>query len=96
MLPIVRSAQSERDLIAIWRYIATDNTAAATQWLQKIDRRIESLSKYPFLGERQPQFGEHTRRIVEGNYLIFYDALPDAVHILRVYHGARKLDELSG
>ena len=31
---------------------------------------------------------------IDSNYLIFYDVLPDAVHVLRVFHGARKLDEL--
>ena len=94
MLPLIRSAQSEHDLIAIWRYIAADNPKAATRLLEKIDRRIESLARHPFLGEHQPQFGENTRRIIEGKYLIFYDVLPDAVHVLRVFHGARKLDRL--
>jgi toxin ParE1/3/4 len=94
MLPLIRSAQSEKDLIGIWRHIATDNPAAATRWLEKIDRRIQSLSTHPLMGEHQPQFGENTRRIIEGNYLIFYDVLPDAVHMLRVFHGARKLDAL--
>ncbi|HEY3393797.1 MAG TPA: type II toxin-antitoxin system RelE/ParE family toxin [Lacipirellulaceae bacterium] len=94
MLPIIRSAQSEEDLVAIWRYIAADNPAAATRLLEKIDRLIQALSVHPFLGERQPQFGENTRRIIEGNYLIYYDALPDAVHLLRIFHGARKIERL--
>jgi plasmid stabilization system protein ParE len=44
--------------------------------------------------DMQPQFGENTRRIIEGNYLVFYDVLPDAAHVLRVFYGARKLEEL--
>ncbi len=94
MRPLIRSAQSEQDLIAIWRFIAADNPTAATRLLEKIDRRIGSLARHPFLGEHQPKFGENTRRIIEGEYLIFYDVLPDALHILRVFHGARKLDRL--
>jgi len=94
MLPLFRSAQCENDLIRVWRHIATDNPTAATRWLEKIDRRIQSLSNHPFMGEHQSQFGENTRRIIEGNYLIFYDVLPDAVHVLRVFHGAQKLDDL--
>jgi toxin ParE1/3/4 len=94
MLPIIRSSQSEQDLIAIWRYIAADNPSAATRLLERIDRRIEALSRYHLLGEHQPQFGENTRRIIEGNYLVFYDALPDAVHVLRVFHGARQIEQL--
>ena len=94
MLPLIRSKQSEQDLIGIWRHIAADNPTAATRWLERIDSRIQSLINHPFMGENQPQFGENTRRIIEGSYLIFYDVLPDAIHVLRVFHGARKLDEL--
>lgn len=94
MLPLIRSAQSEADLISIWRHIASDSPAAATRLLHRIDRRIQALAKHPHLGEQQPQFGENTRRVIEGNYLIFYDALPDAVRVLRVFHGARKIEEL--
>jgi len=94
MLQLIRSAQSEEDLINVWRYIAAEIPAAATRLLEKIDTRVESLKRHPFLGEHQPTFGENTRRIIEGNYLIFYDVLPDSVHILRVFHGARKLDKL--
>jgi toxin ParE1/3/4 len=94
MLPIIRSAQCEEDLVTIWRYIAADNPIAATRLVEKIDRLVQALAIHPFLGEHQPQFGENTRRIIEGNYLIYYDALPDAVHILRVFHGARKIEHL--
>jgi toxin ParE1/3/4 len=91
---IIRSAQSENDLIAVWRYVALDNVAAATRLLERINNRVELLREFPLLGEAQPQFGENTRRIVEGNYLIYYDVLPEAIHVLRVFHGARKLDDL--
>jgi toxin ParE1/3/4 len=94
MRRLIRSAQSEKDLIAVWRYIATDNLEAATQLLERIDQRIQLLTEFPYIGESQPQFGASIRRIIEGNYLIFYDVLPNAVHVLRVYHSARKLDDL--
>jgi toxin ParE1/3/4 len=94
MHSLIRSAQSEVDLIGIWRHIAASNESAATRLLERIDERIESLTSQPFIGEQQPQFGEATRRIIVGNYLIFYDVLPDAVHVLRVFHAARKLDDL--
>ena len=95
MRRLIRSAASEHDLIGIWSYIAADKLAAAAKWLKKIDQRIESLRRRPFVGEQQPRFGENTRRIVEGNYLVYYDVLPDAVHVLRVFHGARRVDDLS-
>jgi plasmid stabilization system protein ParE len=50
----------------------------------------------PAIGERQTKFGEHTRRLIVGNYLIFYDVMPNAIHILRVFHAARKFEDLFG
>jgi toxin ParE1/3/4 len=96
MRRLIRSAQSDEDLIAIWGSIAANNPTAATGLLAKIDRRIQTLAATPFVGERQPQFGETTRRIIVGNYLVFYDVLPDAVHVLRVFHAARRLEDLFG
>lgn len=97
MLSIIRSAQSEEDLIAIWRYIAAvgENPDAADRLLREIDRRIELLARFPQLGESQPQFGERTRRIIVSNYLVYYDLLADAIHVLRVFHTSRHIDELS-
>lgn len=81
-------------MIAIWRYIADDSPTAATRLVQNLERQYQRLVTFPYLGERQPQFGESTRRLIVGNYLIFYDVLDDAIHILRVYHAARKLEDL--
>jgi toxin ParE1/3/4 len=94
MLPVIRSSRSDWDLIAIWRYIARDNPAAATRMLERIEDRIEALGKNPLMGEAQPQFGDRTRRIIVGNYLVFYDVLADAVHVLRIFHAARNLSDL--
>jgi plasmid stabilization system protein ParE len=38
--------------------------------------------------------GEFTRRIIVGNYLVYYDLLADAVHVLRVFQASRKIEEL--
>ncbi|MDC0936488.1 type II toxin-antitoxin system RelE/ParE family toxin [Pirellulales bacterium] len=53
MLRLIRSTQSDEDLIAIWRYIATvaGNPDAADRLLREIDRQIELLARHPYLGE---------------------------------------------
>ena len=96
MYDIIRSSQSDEDLIAIWLYIAEvgQSPDAADRLLREIDRRIELLARFPELGESQPLFGERTRRIIVGNYLVYYDVLEDAIHILRVYHAARRIEDL--
>jgi toxin ParE1/3/4 len=96
MLPIIRSAHSEEDLIRVWQYVAIEASSpdAADRLLHLIDRRIQLLATNPFLGEHQPQFGERTRRLIVNNYLVYYDVLADAVHVLRVFHASRNIEEL--
>jgi toxin ParE1/3/4 len=96
LLRLIRSLQSVEDQIAIWQHVAIHNGIAADRLIDRFDDRINSLLQSPEIGERQPQFGEHTRRLIVGNYLIFYDVLPDAIRILRVFHAARKIEDLFG
>ena len=93
-LPIYRSPRSEFDLVDVWSYIAEQNPAAASALLRKINRKIESLTTYPHLGEPQPQFGPNVRRIIVGKYLVFYQALDDCIRVMRIYHSARKWEDL--
>lgn len=93
-LPVIRSPQSDRDLQDIWSYIAKDSVTAASAMLRKIDRKIEMLATHPHLGERLTQFGPHVRRIIVGNYLVFYQALDDCIRVMRVHHAARRWEDL--
>ena len=93
-LPIIRSPRSEFDLVGIWFYIARHNPSAASALLRKIDRKIQLLASSPQLGELQPQFGPNVRRIVVDKYLVFYQALDDCVRVMRIFHSARKWEDL--
>jgi len=91
---ILRSSLVNEDLIAIWDYISQENQVAASQVLQKIDHAMQLLAVNPLLGERQPQFGTEMRRFVLGTYLIFYEPIEDGIQVVRIFHGARRYDEL--
>ena len=90
---IIKSREASKDLEAIWSYIAKDSEAAATRMLRRIDDAISTLAYAPYRGEPQPQFGEDVRRIVVGNYLVFYQT-QEEIRVMRVFHGARKWEEL--
>jgi toxin ParE1/3/4 len=94
MLQLIRSLQSIEDQIAIWRYIAAQSPAAADRLIDQIEERIDSVLPNPEIGERQTQFGANTWRVIVGNYLDFYEVLPNAIHVLRIFHAARKLEDL--
>jgi toxin ParE1/3/4 len=90
---IFKSPEADGDLAAIWSYIAKDSEAAATRMLHSIDAAIRTLAYAPYRGEPQPDFGEDVRRIIVGNYVIYYEVHED-VHIMRVFHGAQKWEDL--
>ena len=93
-LDVYRSSAAEDDLVKIWKYIAKSSPMAADQLLRKIDDRIEGLRLHPDSGERIESSRVGVRRIVEGNYLVFYQRLDDCIRVVRILHASRRWEEL--
>jgi toxin ParE1/3/4 len=83
--------QAREDLLAIWTYIAADNTAAADRVLDAIDQRCALLAENPAFGPARPDIAPQLRYSPVGSYLIFYRQVAEGVEIVRVLHGARNL-----
>lgn len=92
MLPIVRTAHAEEDLIAIWRYVAGEGEAAADRLLDRIEGRWQQLAVYPLSGPPRDDIAPGVRHLIVGEYLTFYRVGEDAIEILRVLHGRRKIE----
>ncbi len=95
MAQVERSNPAEQDLISIAQYIARDNPIAAARWLDEIEQKFALLASQPFMGEvvgyhLRPQL----RRISHGNYVIFYEPRANGVALIRILHGARKIEDL--
>lgn len=85
------------DLTAIFDWIASDNPAKATAFLDQLDRSIQHLKSHPFLGriprdEKLQDFGY--RVLIIGDYLVFYLLRGKTIAIHRVVHGSRNLADL--
>jgi toxin ParE1/3/4 len=93
-LPIVLSSSALEDLDAISFGIANDSPAAAIRWLESIDETMQLIASHPGLGERVPHLGQAVRRITLGKYLLFFRPLADRVELVRVIHGARRIEHL--
>jgi toxin ParE1/3/4 len=93
VLPIIRTDRADEDLIDIWVSIATDNPAAADRVLDAIQRRWQQLSLYPYSGVARDDIAPGIRCLVAGNYLTLYRVAADAILIIRVLHGRRRIDE---
>jgi toxin ParE1/3/4 len=85
------SALAESDLAEIWAYIARDNPAAANAFLARLEIAATRLLSQPFLGKPVSELASNLRLIPVGRYLLFYRPGEEALEIVRVLHGARKI-----
>jgi len=90
------STEAERNLDEIFDYIARDNPAAASRFVQLIKGKFRLLAEFPRMGRSRPEFGTRTRSFVVRKYTIFYRVIKEGVLITHIYHGARDLFALFG
>ena len=77
----------------IYVFIAQDSPKFAEKELQKIYDRIKVLYSYPLTGKVAQEYDLVERReLVEGNYRIVYEILPDeSISIVTIHHHSRLL-----
>jgi toxin ParE1/3/4 len=94
-MPIVqRSPLAEEDCRHIWRYIAADNPDAADRLLLRIESKLGLYAENPGMGHARDRLAPGLRSFPVGAYLVFYRAVPRGIELVRVLHGARKLEDL--
>ena len=90
-MKIIRTLPARHDIEAIWLYVAKRNPRAADQILIDIDERIAILETFPNAGVPCHDLARGLRRLVAGNYLIFYRKEGEIIYIVRVLHGNRNI-----
>jgi toxin ParE1/3/4 len=91
---VERTAQADEDLIEHWCYIAADNPPAADRWLDGLEAKFSLLAGQPRLGPARPDIAPELRYFPTGSYLILYREIPQGIEVVRVVHGARRLEDL--
>jgi toxin ParE1/3/4 len=87
------TARARADLRAIIVTIARDNPARATSFIAELEQRCSALTGAPLAYGIVLRYRDKgIRRIVHGNYLIFYRVRDDQITILRVLHRAMDVD----
>ena len=94
MARVDRFRRAEEDLLAIAEYIARDNPSAAARWLDQIEGKLLVLAMQPYMGEAVDHIRPGLRRFTHGKYLIFYEPQETGIGLVRVLHGARKIEDL--
>jgi toxin ParE1/3/4 len=94
MARVIRTADALEDVTAIWLYVAQHNLSAADRLLDEIDRVLNLIASFPLIGESVDHLRAGTRRFTVGNYQLFYEPIEGGIRLLRVYHAARRLEDL--
>lgn len=88
---------AEEDFTEIVSFIAADNSIAASEIADKIEKNLELLSKNPNLG-RIPRDEEIKslgyKYIIVKNYVIFYTIESKTILVHRMLHSARNYKSL--
>ncbi len=95
MLRIARTDRADEDLIAIWLEIASDNPSAADRVLDAIKRRWRQFAIHPYSGIARDDILLGIRHLIVGQYLTLYRISGEAIEIIRVLHGRRKITKES-
>jgi len=86
---VVITADAETDLERTGDAIAQQNHARAITFVRELRRKCETLALSPRRFALIPRY-EHTniRRVVHGNYLIFYRVKAEVVEVVHIPQGA--------
>jgi toxin ParE1/3/4 len=91
---VVRTYPARDDLRQIWLYVAQHNEPAADRLIDKFERTLRMLARHPLMGEAVPHYREGLRRFTVGIYALYYEPIHGGVRLVRVLHGARKIEDL--
>ena len=84
---------AQRDLVEVIEYIKTDSPLSADKFLDRFDKAVVKLEKFPFMGQipKDNRLQRLKYRIlVIDSYLVFYVVKDAVVEIRRILHGKRK------
>ena len=96
--PVILTPQSQDDLREIVIFIARDNPERARTFGNLLVDRALSIGPHPEKGRVVPELDDPAvREIVYRSYRIIYELVddPNAVFILRFWHGARGTPEIA-
>ena len=91
-MKIFVSAKADADLLHLFSYLAQRNPIVAEMIVSEIDKKLESLARFPFIGRERSSLGVGMRSVVDGMYVIFYAIERDHITVVRVLDGRRDID----
>lgn len=69
----------------IFEFISKDNSSAANKLIERIFKKVETISKFPDRGRKVPEANrEEIREIFESEYRIIYRVEPKRIFVLSI------------
>lgn len=83
---------ASEDLEQIFDHLSAHNPVAAAKQLDSIEARCSTLSQMPHSGRNRDELFSGLQSVAEGNYIIFFQAEPYGILVIRILHSKRDLD----
>lgn len=83
-----------QDLEDIYEHIAKDDHRAAGRFIQRLTDTFRRLAEMPGMGRKRDDLMPDLRSFPVRAYLVFYRQAGDEIHIIRIMHGARDIENL--
>jgi toxin ParE1/3/4 len=88
------AAEAQRDLRAIYRWVARESGAErARRLVASVRERADIFAGAPLAGRSRPEIGDGIRSFVSGSYVVFYTPDRNGIVVARVIHGSREVDK---
>ena len=89
------SELARQDLQDIHDYIAKDNIATASAFIDRLHKCCRLLADKPNIGRKRNDIAPGLKGITEGkNYLILYHDIVGGIMIVRVFHTSRDIKKI--
>jgi len=79
-----KSPEADTDLLRIWRYIAENDRATATQFIDRLHGTMAMLAEMPGIGRPRDDLAPNVRTFPLGSYLIIYREATGGIEVVRV------------
>ena len=87
---------AKREIDEILSVIVGADEEAAWGWYTKLHDKFATLADSPRIGRVRGDLLPDSLMFPFGNYLIFYDIIPDGIQIIHVTHGKRDVPQVFG
>jgi toxin ParE1/3/4 len=97
---IIYRPLARKDTLQVTEYLVERNQQAAERFIDCVERDIDALAQHPGMGTKRLTRAARLKGLRSlpvtryRKYLIFYIPIEDGIEVVRVLHGARRVDRL--